>query len=109
MPYRLSFVDGYPKLDPDPPGAMVQFTAIWRCTNTGDESSPETGAWVDVYDANGQLTITSSGRAIQILAPTEQDGDTLAVGALGRGKWSVRICLDSFGNGDIAIFPLDIQ
>ncbi|MBI4789836.1 MAG: hypothetical protein HY782_22615 [Chloroflexi bacterium] len=108
MAYHLSFDDGFPQLNPDPPGAMVQFEAIWSCTNTGDEPSPETAVWVDVFDSNSQIALTSFGRNVASLAPNGADSDRLAVGAVGSGTWTVRVSLDSFGNGDIATIPLSI-
>jgi hypothetical protein len=48
-------VDGSPQLLPDPPQAHVQFSVKWRCTNVGDEESPEASVRIDLLDANAGL------------------------------------------------------
>jgi hypothetical protein len=101
MPENLEFGDDFPRLEPDPPRAYMQFSVRWRVTNTGDETSEAVGVRIDLLDANGPL-ITSIGRDVVPLEPGESDEDVVGVGAVGSGSIEVAVC------GLLAVIPVTI-
>ena len=105
MPHQLEFVDDFPQLLPDPPQAHVQFSVKWRCTNAGDEESPEAGVRIDLLDANGAPVITAIGRNVVPLLPGETDEDIVDVGAVGSGSGTVNVTID----GMSAIIPITVS
>jgi len=107
MPFQLEFVEDFPQIVPNPPQAHVQFSVKWKCINSGDEDSPEVGVRVDLFDANGSLTITSIGRDVAALTPGDTDDDTVGVGAVGPGSGTIEVTIDGV-NGVTAVIPITV-
>jgi hypothetical protein len=104
MPFELAFDDDFPRLRPDPPRAHVQFSVKWRCTNVGDEASPEVGVRIDVLDGTGPV-LTAIGRNVVPLLPGESDEDVVDVGAVGSGTGTVEVTVDGLS----AIIPITVS
>jgi hypothetical protein len=104
MGFQLEFVEGYPEVTPDPVRAHVQFSVKWKCINTGDEPSPSVQVVAEVSDANGPL-LTSFGRNVMPLNPGDQDGDIIAVGAVGAGSGTLTVTIDG-PDGEQTVIPL---
>jgi hypothetical protein len=77
----------------------------WRCTNTGDEESPEAGVRIDLLDASGDVQITSIGRNVVPLLPGQSDEDVVGVGAVGSGSGTVNVTID----GVSAVIPITVS
>ena len=107
MPFQLEFVEAFPQVVPDPPRAHVQFAVQWKCRNTGDENSPEVEVRVEVFDANGELTLTAIGRPVISLQPEQEDEDTLGVGAVGRGSGTISVMIGG-PDGAVATIPITV-
>jgi len=93
MPFQLEFVDDFPQIVPDPPRAHVQFSVKWKCRNAGDEDSPEAEVRAELFEANGDLKITSIGRNVASLRPGDTDEDTVGLGAVGRGSGTITVSI----------------
>lgn len=108
MADQLDFVEDFPQIIPDPPSAHVQFSVKWKCVNIGDDPSLEASVVVEVFDASGGLLLTSVGRNVMPLSPGATDEDTVDVGAVGPGDFSVRVTIDDAA-GVTAEIPITVR
>ncbi|MEU9605006.1 CARDB domain-containing protein [Streptomyces sp. NPDC048057] len=104
MADQLEFVEDFPQIVPDPPRSLVQFSVKWKVENLGDQDSPEAEVRVDVIDGNGGVVLTSIGRNVVQLTPGQTDEDTVDVGAVSSGNYTVEVVVD----GQKAIIPITV-
>ena len=61
----------------------------------------------ELFEANGNLKITSIGRNVVSLRPGDTDEDTVGIGAVGRGTGTITVSIGGV-DGVASTFPITV-